>query len=68
VAGPEERKQAGEIKIRSRICDGGQVGVLPEDASKPVHMLVVANASIRPTRSLARRGSRLQPASPPSRD
>ena len=52
-AGPEERKQAGEIKIRSRTCDGGQAGLLPEDASKPVHMLVVTNTSTRPIRNLA---------------
>lgn len=52
-AGPEERKQAGEIKMRSRTCDGGQAGVLPEDASKPVHMLVVTNTSTRPIRNLA---------------
>jgi hypothetical protein len=52
-AGPEERKQAGEIKVRFRTCDGGQAGVLPEDASKPVHMLVVTNSSTRPIRNLA---------------
>jgi hypothetical protein len=52
-AGPEERKQASEIRVKSRTCDGGQAGVLPPEASKPVHMLVVTNASSRPTRNLA---------------
>ncbi len=33
-------------------CDGGP-RVLPEDASKPVHMLVVTNTSTRPIRNLA---------------
>lgn len=55
VAGarPEERKQASEIRVRSRTCDGGQAGVLPQDADKPVHMLVVTNTSDRPIRNLA---------------
>jgi len=52
-AGPEERKQANEVKIRSRRYDGAQAGVLPQEASKPVHMLVVTNASSRPIRNLA---------------
>jgi hypothetical protein len=54
-AGPEERKQASEIKVRARTCDGGQAGVLPEDTGKPVHMLVVNNGSSRPIRNLAAR-------------
>ncbi len=52
-AGPEERKQASEIRVRSRTCDGAQAGVLPQEASKPVHMLVVTNVSNRPIRNLA---------------
>jgi hypothetical protein len=52
-AGTEEKKQASEIRVRSRTCDGGQAGVLPKDATKQVHMLVVTNASGRPIRNLA---------------
>ena len=51
--GPEEKKQASEIKVQSRAFDGGQAGVLPGGQSKPVHMLVVTNASARPIRNLA---------------
>lgn len=51
-AGPEERKQAGEIRLRARMYDGAQAKVLPPDASKPVHMLVVTNESDRPIRNL----------------
>ena len=52
-AGPEERKQADEVKMRPRGYDGAQAGVLPQGASKPVHVLVVTNASNRPIRNLA---------------
>jgi hypothetical protein len=52
-AGPEEKKQASEIKVQSRAFDGGQAGVLPRDQSKPVHMLIVTNTSARPIRNLA---------------
>jgi hypothetical protein len=55
VAGPwpEERKQVSEIKTRHWKYDGAQAGVLPKEASKPVHMLVVTNMSTRPIRNLA---------------
>lgn len=52
-AGPEQKRQAGEIRVRSGACDGARAGVLPEDAVKKVHMLVVTNASARPIRNLA---------------
>jgi hypothetical protein len=52
-AGPEEKRQASEIKVQSRAFDGGQADVLPRDQSKPVHMLIVTNASARPVRNLA---------------
>lgn len=39
--------------IDSAPATGEQAGVLPEDASKPVHMLVVTNTSTRPIRNLA---------------
>ena len=52
-AGPEEKKQASEVKVQSRAFDGGKVGVLPGGQSKPVHMLVVTNSSARPIRNLA---------------
>jgi hypothetical protein len=52
-AGPEEGKQASEILVRPRTCDGAQARVLPQDATKPVHMLVVTNSSNRPIRNVA---------------
>jgi hypothetical protein len=52
-AGPEEKKQASEIRLRHLACDGAQAGVLSKDASKQVHMLVVTNGSARPIRNLA---------------
>jgi hypothetical protein len=55
-AGPEEKKQASEIKVQSRTFDGGQAGVLTGGHSKPVHMLVVTNASPRPHRRSCGRG------------
>lgn len=63
-AGPEEKKQASEIKVQSRTFDGGQAGVLPRDQSKPVHMLVVTNASARPIRNLAAEVNVLDGVSP----
>lgn len=52
-AGPEQRKQAGEIRIERRTYDGAQARVLPEDATAPVYMLVVTNDSNRPIRNVA---------------
>lgn len=51
--GPEQRKQAGEIRIERRTYDGAQAGVLPDNATVPVYMLVVTNASNRPIRNVA---------------
>jgi hypothetical protein len=63
-AGPEEKRQASEIKVQPRTFDGGQAGVLPGDQSKPVHMLVVTNASPRPIRNLAAEANVLGSVSP----
>lgn len=52
-AGPEEKKQAGEVRLRRQTCDGAQAEVLPKDEPKQVHMLVVTNDSARPIRNLA---------------
>jgi hypothetical protein len=52
-AGPEEMKQASEIRVQPRTGDGAQVGVLPKGEPKQVHMLVVTNTSSRPIRNLA---------------
>jgi hypothetical protein len=50
---PEERRQASEILVRPRTYDGAQADVLPQDATRPVHMVVVANGSTRPVRNVA---------------
>ena len=52
-AGPEERKQASEILVRPQTYDGAQADVLPQEATEPVHMVVVANQSSRPIRNIA---------------
>jgi hypothetical protein len=62
--GPEERKQASEIRVQARTCDGGRAGVLPKEASKSVHMLVVVNESNRPIRNLAAQIEVIGPISP----
>lgn len=52
-AGPDEKKQASEVRLRRQACDGAQAGVLPQGEAKQVYMLVVTNGSDRPIRNLA---------------
>jgi len=52
-ADPEEKEQARQIRLKARTHDCAQAGVLPEDASKLVHMLVRTRNSPQPIRNLA---------------
>jgi len=50
---PEERQQASQILVRPQTYDGAQAGVLPEEATEAVHIVVVTNSSPRPIRNVA---------------
>lgn len=51
-AGALERQQADEISMLPWTIDGAQALVLSDDATEPVHMLVVTNGSKRPIRNV----------------
>lgn len=51
-AGALERQQADEVSMLRSNIDGAQAVVLPDDATEPVHMLIVTNGSRRPIRNV----------------